>query len=74
MTSDVENYPGFAEPILGPELMEQMRKQAERLGAEVLVDDVSRVDFNKHPFRVWVREMVFEGEAMIIEKPLASGR
>ncbi len=66
MTSDVENYPGFAEPILGPELMEQMRKQAERLGAEVLADDVSRVDFKRRPFRVWVREKRFEGEAVII--------
>src|SRR5712692_3879378 len=66
LTSDVENYPGFTEPILGPELMEEMRKQAERLGAEVLVDDVSRVDFERSPFRVWVREKVFEGEAVII--------
>ncbi len=66
LTSDVENYPGFAEPILGPELMEQMRKQAERLGAEILVDDVSRVDFKRNPFKVWVRAKVFEGEAVIL--------
>lgn len=66
LTSDVENYPGFADPILGPELMERMRKQAERLGAEILVDDVSRVDFKRRPFRVWVRERAFEGEAVII--------
>lgn len=66
LTSDVENYPGFPEPILGPELMKRMRKQAERLGAEVLVDDVSRVDFKKRPFKVWVREKVFEGESVII--------
>ncbi len=66
MTSDVENYPGFAEPILGPELMERMRKQAERLGAEILVDDVSRVDFKRHPFRVCVREKLFEAESVII--------
>jgi thioredoxin reductase (NADPH) len=66
LTSDVENYPGFADPILGPELMENMRKQAERLGAEVLVDDVSRVDFKRHPFRVWVREKAFDAETVII--------
>jgi thioredoxin reductase (NADPH) len=66
LTSDVENYPGFADPILGPELMENMRKQAERLGAEVLVDDVSRVDFKRRPFRVWVREKAFDAETVII--------
>ncbi len=66
LTSDVENYPGFADPILGPELMERMRKQAERLGTEILVDDVSRVDFIKRPFKVWVREKLFEGETVII--------
>ncbi len=66
LTSEVENYPGFAEPILGPELMERMRAQTVRLGAEVVVDDVSRVDFKKRPFRVWVREKLFESEAVIV--------
>ncbi len=66
LTSDVENYPGFPEAILGPELMERMQQQAERLGAEVIVDDVSGVDFKRRPFRVFVREQTFEAEAVII--------
>ncbi len=66
LTSDVENYPGFPEAILGPELMDRMRQQAERLGAEVIVDDVSGVDFKRRPFRVFVREQTYEGEAVII--------
>src|SRR5438093_543136 len=54
ITSDVENYPGFKEGILGPELMQEFRAQAERFGAEFLTDDVTRVDFSERPFRVYV--------------------
>src|SRR5438067_10865031 len=54
ITSDVENYPGFRDGILGPELMATMRAQAERFGAEMLSDDVTRVDFPERPFRVYV--------------------
>jgi thioredoxin reductase (NADPH) len=54
LTSDVENYPGFPEGILGPELMEKFRTQAERFGAVIRNDDVTRVDFSSHPMRVWV--------------------
>jgi thioredoxin reductase (NADPH) len=54
ITSDVENYPGYPEGILGPEMMRDFRRQAERFGAEFLTDDVTRVDFSERPFRVWV--------------------
>ena len=52
ITSDVENFPGFAEGILGPELMEQMRNQAARVGAEFLTENVSEVNFSRSPFHL----------------------
>ena len=52
ITSDVENFPGFPEAILGPELMERMRKQCERLGVRIVQELVSRVDFSKRPFQL----------------------
>ena len=52
ITSDVENFPGFAEGILGPELMEQMRNQAARVGAEFLTENVTEVDFSRRPFHL----------------------
>src|SRR5207302_2701797 len=52
ITTDVENYPGFAEPIQGPWLMEQMRAQAENVGTEVKNDIVTKVDLQRRPFRV----------------------
>src|ERR1700747_783316 len=54
ITSDVENYPGYADGIMGPKMMEDFRRQAERFGAEFVTDDVTRVDFSEQPFRVWV--------------------
>src|SRR5271168_2397847 len=50
ITTDVENYPGFAETIQGPWLMEQMQAQATKVGTEVIFDVISDVDFSKHPF------------------------
>jgi len=56
ITSDVENYPGFAEPVAGPELMEQMRKQCERLGVLLIPEYVSKVDLSRPPFHVETTE------------------
>ena len=53
ITTDVENFPGFAEVIQGPWLMEQMKKQAEHVGTRMVSDHIARVDLNSHPFRLW---------------------
>src|SRR6476619_7056748 len=66
ITSDVENYPGFAEGIMGPQLMGEFRRQAERFGAEFLADDVTRVDFSERPFRVWVGDDEYRAETVIV--------
>jgi thioredoxin reductase (NADPH) len=66
ITSDVENYPGYADGVLGPEMMQDFRRQAERFGAEFLTDDVTRVDFAERPFRVWVGDDEYTAETVII--------
>ena len=66
LTSDVENFPGFPEAVLGPELMERLRKQAERFGPEIVYDDVSRVDFRSQPFTVTVGRNSYQGRTVII--------
>ncbi|HEX9643334.1 MAG TPA: thioredoxin-disulfide reductase [Acidimicrobiia bacterium] len=66
LTTDVENYPGFPDGIMGPELMEQFRKQAERFGTRIVTSDVTRVDFSERPFRAWVDGSEYQAEAVII--------
>jgi thioredoxin reductase (NADPH) len=66
ITSDVENYPGFKDGILGPELMQEFRAQAERFGADFLTDDVTRVDFSERPFRVYVGDDEYLAETVIV--------
>jgi thioredoxin reductase (NADPH) len=66
ITSDVENYPGYPEGILGPEMMGEFRSQAERFGAEFVTDDVTRVDFSEHPFSVFVGDDEHQAEAVIV--------
>ncbi len=66
LTSDVENFPGFPESVLGPELMEQMRKQAERFGPEIIYDDASKVNFKSKPFEVTVGKRILQGKTVII--------
>jgi thioredoxin reductase (NADPH) len=66
LTTDVENYPGFPEGIMGPELMNRFREQAERFGAEFMTEKVTKVDFSGSPFRVWVRDTMYEAESIIV--------
>ena len=66
ITTDVENYPGFPEGILGPKLMDLMRKQAERFGAEFLFETVETVDFRSRPFKVTTDQKVHEADAVIV--------
>jgi thioredoxin reductase (NADPH) len=66
LTSEVENYPGFAEAILGPELMDVMRRQAERFGGEFVDDDVVGVDLSSRPFTVKTAERTWTARALIV--------
>jgi thioredoxin reductase (NADPH) len=66
VTSDVENYPGYADGIMGPEMMSDFRRQAERFGAEFITDDVTRVDFSAQPFRVFVGDDEYAARTVIV--------
>ncbi len=66
ITSDVENFPGFPEGILGPELMEKMKKQAERFGTRFEPSEITRVDLSKRPFQLWQDDRLFTADAVII--------
>ena len=66
ITSDVENYPGYSDGVLGPEMMQDFRKQAERFGTEFITDDVTRVDFSERPFGVWVGDTEYRAESVIV--------
>jgi thioredoxin reductase (NADPH) len=72
LTTDVENYPGFVEGVMGPELMVQFREQAARFGAEYITSKVSRVDFSTRPFRVWApdptthQELEYRARSVIV--------
>lgn len=66
LTTDVENYPGFAEGIFGPELMTTMRKQAERIGTTIIDDEVVNVDFRHNPFKILTYSEEYEADAVII--------
>ena len=65
-TSDVENYPGYPDGIMGPAMMQDFRRQAERFGAEFLTDDVTKVDFTEHPLRAWVGDNESTAESVIV--------
>ena len=66
LTTEVENFPGFPEGIMGPELMMNFRSQAERFGAKFLTEKVTNIDFSSRPFKVWVRETEYHADSVIV--------
>ncbi|MBA3348650.1 MAG: thioredoxin-disulfide reductase [Actinobacteria bacterium] len=66
ITSDVENYPGYPDGIMGPEMMTQFRRQAERFGTEFITDNVTRVDFSERPFKVYVEDDEYLAQTVIV--------
>ncbi|MEZ4445674.1 MAG: thioredoxin-disulfide reductase [Polyangiaceae bacterium] len=65
-TTDVENYPGFVEPVTGPELMQRFRGQAERQGTELITADVTKVDLSERPFKIWEEDNLYLAKTVII--------
>jgi thioredoxin reductase (NADPH) len=66
ITTDVENYPGYANGVMGPEMMAEFRRQAERFGTEFVTDDVTRIDLSERPFRVWVEDTEYRAKTVVI--------
>ena len=66
LTTEVENFPGFPDGIMGPELMMKFREQAHRFGAEFLTAKATAIDFSVRPFKVWVRDELFESHSIIV--------
>ena len=66
LTTEVENFPGFPEGIMGPELMMNFRSQAERFGAEFITEKVTKVDFSSRPFKVWIRDTEYSANSIIV--------
>jgi thioredoxin reductase (NADPH) len=66
LTTEVENFPGFPEGILGPDLVENMKKQAKRFGAEFKTGEVTKVDLSKRPFKLWTSDEEIETKTLIV--------
>lgn len=66
LTTDVENFPGFPDGVMGPEMMGLFRKQAERFGTRIVRSDVSHVDLSQRPFKIWVGEDLYEADSIIV--------
>jgi len=66
LTTEVENYPGFPDGVMGPELMELLRRQAGRFGAQLEPAEVTRVDFSRRPFRLWVDDRELQADSVIV--------
>lgn len=66
LTTEVENFPGFPDGIMGPELMLQCRQQAARFGTQFLTAKVTAIDFSERPFKVWVRDDIYTADAVIV--------
>ena len=66
LTTEVENFPGFPDGIMGPELMMNFRSQAERFGAKFLTEKVTNIDFSSRPFKVWIRDTEYHADSVIV--------
>ena len=66
LTTEVENFPGFPEGIMGPELMMRCREQAARFGAHFITEKVTKIDFSSRPFQAWVRDTHYTADAVIV--------
>ncbi|MCW4011699.1 MAG: thioredoxin-disulfide reductase [Candidatus Bathyarchaeota archaeon] len=66
LTYQVENYPGFPDGVTGPELVERMVSQVKRFGAEIILEEATKVDFTSEPYKVYVKDKVFEAYSVII--------
>ena len=66
LTTEVENFPGFPEGVMGPELMVRFREQAQRFGAEFLTAKATAIDFSERPFKVWVRDELYTANSIIV--------
>ena len=66
ITTDVENYPGFPDGIMGPEMMELFRKQVERFGTKVEDREITKVDLSQRPFKLWADDEMFEAKSVIV--------
>jgi thioredoxin reductase (NADPH) len=66
LTTEVENYPGFPDGIMGPEMMELFRKQAERFGTRIVRSNITKVDFSQRPFTVWVGDAEHRADSIIV--------
>jgi thioredoxin reductase (NADPH) len=66
ITSDVENYPGYPDGVMGPEMMAEFRRQAERFDVDFITDDITRVDFSERPFRLWIESEEYRANAVIV--------
>jgi thioredoxin reductase (NADPH) len=66
ITSEVENYPGYADGVMGPQMMADFRRQAERFGGEFVTDDVTKVDLTERPFRVWIGDDEYRARTVVV--------
>ena len=66
LTTEVENFPGWPEGIMGPELMSRCREQASRFGAQFLTEKVTAIDFSERPFKMWVRDTLYTADSVIV--------
>src|SRR5512147_83294 len=66
LTTEVENYPGFADGIMGPELMDAMEKQAARFDAEIVAQSATRVDLSSRPFGVWSGDQEWRARTLLV--------